>query len=115
MMSWINTLPEVLSTNHGQFIMDFLEWVVDPLLEFVRKNCKVRTQHVFRSCHGSVLEGLGDCVWFRPKLLRAAESLRLMLHIATFELSSGDTFLLSMYVMMYKLHTRTAVVHILKQ
>ena len=41
MLSWINTLPEVLSANNREFIVDFFEWVVDPLLEFVRKNCKV--------------------------------------------------------------------------
>ena len=41
MLSWINTLPEILSANHSPFIIDFFEWVVDPLLEFVRKNCKV--------------------------------------------------------------------------
>jgi len=46
MLSWLNTLPEVLTTSHGWFIIDFLEWTVDPLLEFVRKQCKVCTGHL---------------------------------------------------------------------
>jgi len=41
MLSWINTLPEILSANHRDFIIEFFEFVVDPILEFVRKNCKV--------------------------------------------------------------------------
>jgi len=45
MLSWINTLPEVLSQHHREFIVDYFEWIVDPLLEFVRKNCKVGTEH----------------------------------------------------------------------
>jgi len=47
MLSWINTLPAALSNNHREFIIDFFEWVVDPLLEFIRKNCKVCTGHCF--------------------------------------------------------------------
>jgi len=45
MLSWINTLPEILSTNHRDFIVNYFEWVVDPLLEFLRKNCKVCVEH----------------------------------------------------------------------
>jgi len=50
MLSWLNTLPEVLTTNNGQFIVDFFEWVIDPLLEFVRKNCKVSSEYFCRNC-----------------------------------------------------------------
>jgi len=56
MLSWINTLPEILSTNHGQFIMDFFDWVVEPVLEFVRKSCKVCAECLFMSSRGSVVK-----------------------------------------------------------
>jgi len=42
MLSWLNTLPEVLSEPHREYIIEIFEWIVDPLLEFVRKYCKVR-------------------------------------------------------------------------
>lgn len=42
MRSWINSLPEVLTANrNGQYLSDLLEWLVDPCIEFVKKNCKV--------------------------------------------------------------------------
>jgi len=57
MMSWINTLPAVLRDSHTEFIVEFLEWVVDPLLEFVRKNCKVR---VYTGHLSTIMSGLWD-------------------------------------------------------
>jgi dynein heavy chain len=41
MRSWLNTLHEVLATEAGDAIEALFEWLVDPCLDFVRKNCKV--------------------------------------------------------------------------
>ena len=43
MKSWLNTLPQLLSTEYFKStVEDLLEWLVDPCLVFVRKSCKVR-------------------------------------------------------------------------
>ena len=42
MKSWIHALPEALTKENGELIEDMMEWLVDPCLTFVRKNCKVK-------------------------------------------------------------------------
>ena len=42
MRSWINALPRVLTKEGGEIIECTFEWLLDPCLNFVRKNCKVR-------------------------------------------------------------------------
>ena len=39
--SWVNALPEVLVKDNTDLIDDMFEWLVDPCLTFVRKQCKV--------------------------------------------------------------------------
>ena len=42
MTSWIHQLPDVLKKDGGGDVLsDLMEWLVDPCLEFMRKNCKV--------------------------------------------------------------------------
>ncbi|XP_057312411.1 dynein axonemal heavy chain 12-like isoform X2 [Hydractinia symbiolongicarpus] len=40
LQSWINTLPEVIKTGYEQVIKALFEWLVPPLLYFLRKKCK---------------------------------------------------------------------------
>ena len=40
--SWENNLPKVLTEGNSDLLEDMFEWLVDPCLTFVRKNCKVR-------------------------------------------------------------------------
>ena len=39
--SWIHALPAVLTKDNTDLIEDMFEWLIDPCLTFVRKNCKV--------------------------------------------------------------------------
>jgi hypothetical protein len=39
--SWISSLPEVLTKENSEFIDAMMEWVIEPTLEFIRKQCKV--------------------------------------------------------------------------
>ena len=38
--SWMNTLPEAFGEEHRERLEDLFEWLVEPCLRFVRKNCK---------------------------------------------------------------------------
>ncbi|XP_064633435.1 dynein axonemal heavy chain 12-like isoform X2 [Lineus longissimus] len=38
--SWLATLPEILLKETDDLIPELFEWIVDPALDFVRKNCK---------------------------------------------------------------------------
>ncbi|CAH1783738.1 unnamed protein product, partial [Owenia fusiformis] len=40
MKSWVLGLPEVMQTEHGELLDTLFEWLVDPCLTFIRKNCK---------------------------------------------------------------------------
>jgi len=42
--SWIHVLPEILKKEAGDVIVDIFEWLVDPCLDFIRHNCKVRAR-----------------------------------------------------------------------
>jgi len=41
MTSWINALPQQLTEEHSQVIVDVFEWLIEPCVTFVHKNCKV--------------------------------------------------------------------------
>lgn len=38
--SWINSLPHSLTKENGELLEELFEWIVDPCLSFIRKNCK---------------------------------------------------------------------------
>ena len=40
--SWINTLPDFIQNDHEKTITALFDWMVAPLLYFVKKQCKVR-------------------------------------------------------------------------
>lgn len=41
MKSWINALPAVLTKDNQEILEAMMEWIIDPSLRFVTKNCKV--------------------------------------------------------------------------
>ncbi|KAI8843136.1 dynein heavy chain and region D6 of dynein motor-domain-containing protein [Chytridium lagenaria] len=40
MTSWLQTLPEGLTSDHKQIIESFFDWIVPPCLEFTRNECR---------------------------------------------------------------------------
>nr|XP_043909238.1 dynein axonemal heavy chain 3-like [Solea senegalensis] len=38
--SYMNTLPERLSSEHRELIMDLFDWLVQPCLDFINSNCR---------------------------------------------------------------------------
>lgn len=48
MKSWITSLPSPLNEDHSETITDMFEWLVDPCMNFVRKNCKVCLVYAFQ-------------------------------------------------------------------
>ena len=48
MKSWIHQLPPVLTKDNSELIVDLFEWLVDPCLRFVHKNCKVCIKLIFK-------------------------------------------------------------------
>lgn len=42
--SWLNVFPEVLAKEALDLVEATFEWLVDPCLEFIRKNTKVRSK-----------------------------------------------------------------------
>ena len=39
--SWINELPAVLTKDNEELIVEMFDWLTDPTLDYIRKNCKV--------------------------------------------------------------------------
>uniref|UniRef100_A0A8C9Z1S3 Dynein axonemal heavy chain 3 n=1 Tax=Sander lucioperca TaxID=283035 RepID=A0A8C9Z1S3_SANLU len=46
--SYMNTLPESLSTEHRELIVDLFDWLVQPCLDFIDRECRfvVQTSHI---------------------------------------------------------------------
>uniref|UniRef100_A0A8C4DY39 Dynein axonemal heavy chain 3 n=1 Tax=Dicentrarchus labrax TaxID=13489 RepID=A0A8C4DY39_DICLA len=42
--SYMNTLPESLSTEHRELIMDLFDWLVQPCLDFIDRECRFVVQ-----------------------------------------------------------------------
>ncbi len=53
MVSWINSLPETLTKENGDLLEGMFEWLVDPCLRFVKKNCKV--SKLSEHCNDTIL------------------------------------------------------------
>lgn len=39
--SWLEKLPPVLVEDHREWLEALFEWLVDPCLQFAKRNCKV--------------------------------------------------------------------------
>eukprot|EP01135_Chromosphaera_perkinsii_P007265 Nk52_evm73s745 gene=Nk52_evmTU73s745 len=52
--SWLNTLPDVLTEDHRSLVRNMFEWLLDPCLTFIKKQCReyvpTSTSHLAREC-----------------------------------------------------------------
>ncbi|ESP01004.1 hypothetical protein LOTGIDRAFT_225521 [Lottia gigantea] len=53
--SWLNTFPKVVSPDDVEMVDDVFEWLVDPCLDFVRKNCKEYIASGAANCVSSLM------------------------------------------------------------
>ncbi|KAK6177269.1 hypothetical protein SNE40_015399 [Patella caerulea] len=53
--SWLNVFPEVVPRDDVEVLDGLFEWLVDPCLEFVRKNCKEYVPSAVANCVSSLM------------------------------------------------------------
>ena len=41
--SWLEAMPQSVVLEHKEFVEVLFEWILDPCLQFEKKNCKVST------------------------------------------------------------------------
>lgn len=87
--SWINTLPGCLQ-EHSQRLFKLFEWLLDPCIAFVRKNCyeSVPTSDI------NLAQSLMRLLWSSLDEFRSKQDDQVLIEIQTYEY---ETFPLRLY------------------